>query len=345
MGENNATILSYENILGFIANKIDVEFNIEHFEISDDFPFKFVLKGEQWNDAFKDGYIDYRAANILLSLQRDIFELYNGATGDSVNFKNNYGTIKDVTVRVKIKDGSLSLETCKDSIKALISKVGSWQATGIITLGMTLAFGYFTVESYNKRVVEEAKILNSTKQAEIFQKISKDALAVAEKSQETLKTIVSYMKPSDVLLQEHIRSEPLTKQDLQGYIIEKQSTDLEESFRVDDRFKVTVLNIKSNSVQIQRGPFRYFATTKLMSEEDKRELFNTARDASIEERIPEYDLQTSVVTKDGKVHEVYLIAIGKPRNDAISTFDLPQKIKFDVQQNEQLQLPIVADKP
>ena len=168
MGEFDPNILSYENVVSFIAKKVDAEFDIENVEISDDFLFKFTLKGEQWNDAFKDGYIDYRAGNIVLNLQRDIFELYNGATGETVSFKNSYGAIKDVVIKVKIQDGSLSLETCKDSIKALVSKMGSWQATGILALGMTLAFGYFTVDSYNRRVADEAKTLGSTKQAEIF---------------------------------------------------------------------------------------------------------------------------------------------------------------------------------
>lgn len=339
MSGSTVPVMNLENFMLFIAERLDQDFSPDAFEISEDFSLKFELKGEQWQDACRDGFIDYRAANIITSIQRDLFTYCSEATGRTLDLRSSYEDIKDIIVKVKVTEGSLNVEWLKETLKEITSKLNSWQATGVLISSVALGFGCYSVSSYNNRLTEIQKITSNENIIKALSETAAIAIRSTESSQETLKTVIKYMKQDDTFSNKRAHMDEISKQELSEYVIKKDLPEaIERSVKMDARFKVHALKFGKSSVQIECGPFKRTALTKLLSDQNKQKLLDGAKEPLIADELPEYDLQTSVVFRENSISEVYIIDIGEPRSDALTPTDVMRDIRSRAERKEQLLL-------
>lgn len=330
--------MTLDNFMLFIAERLGTDLT-NNFDISDEFTLKIHLSGEQWNDACKDGFIDYRSANIISDIQRDLFAYYSLAVGKNIDFRSNYDEIKDVIVKVKISDGSLNIEWLKDTMSTMVKKMNGWQIAGTVIGATLIGFGYYSFDSYNKRLTETQRIISDERKNAQLAEIASNAIKASENSQATIRTIVKYMKSGDNFSNIHAGIKEISKDQLEQYIIKKEDDAvIERSIQVDGRFKLHSLKFGKSAIQIECGSFKKTALTKLLSDEDRRMLLENAKGPIVSDELPEYDLQTSVVMKGNTISEVYITGIGKQRSSAITPIEAMKDTRVSIQNTEQLHL-------
>jgi hypothetical protein len=320
-------IINLENFLEFIAEHLDEEFSAESFTIDDSLALKIRISGEQWQDACKDGYIDYRAANLLISLQTDYFAYCSAALGRKIDFRSRYDEILELIIQAKFSDGSLTV-VLNNALTTLVGKMSGWQAFGIAAIAILVGGGYLSFSDYNKRVIEIQKIISDENKSKVFAEVNNNAIKAVENSQETLRTVTRYMANSDTYSNDSAGIKNIHKDELNEYILSTHgnSENDTQSFWMDARFKLHILNFEKGSMQLESGSFKKYASTKLLSNENKTLLLEGAKGPIVENYLPEYNLQTSVVFQGDQISEVYIVGVGEPRPGALTPAEIMKKV-------------------
>ena len=331
MGEALKPVLTKDNFISFIAERMGTDFSADTFEISDDFILKIHIDGGQWKGIYQDGYIDYRAAKLVLAIQQDIFHYLGMAAKDNYSYKATYDAVKIVAVRVKIEDGSLTALTNPEVLKAAVTTMKDWQTCLVFFSAVTLGFGYLAFDSYNDRVKYEMTLRADTEKYGQLAKIAEKSLSIVREQQDTLRVISRSMQAGDTFYNENSEADILSKKDLHRFLIRPNPDASIKTLNVDGRFKVKILNFGKSTITIEHGPFRRTAFTKLMNDDSKQMLLDDAKNPIIAGGIPEYNLQTKVTLVDGVISEVYVIGIGEPRSGSRTPLELVQEVREGIE--------------
>jgi len=148
MTQNDILINTPDELIQFIAKEGSNTELLSRVTLGEGFNLRFIVKGEQWL-----GQIDYRVGRFIYELQRDIFTLYEEATGERLSYKNKYEDISKVLVTIDVRDGSLDLlAKVMEPLTEMVRQMSGKEAAYAVIMSVALWCGGQAFMSYQERL-------------------------------------------------------------------------------------------------------------------------------------------------------------------------------------------------
>lgn len=308
-------IETIDDVLMFALESLDEEWSIADFEVSDRFDLKIKLEGDQW-----DGAINYKIAKFILQLQHDILRINNEITGERITLKSKKSELQNLIISVRVDKGCTEIIA---SMGELIKKVAplvekKHVAPMIVALAVVASTTYLGTE-YLERSKEIAVLDNDLAKQKVFLDTVNKSLVTVEKQSEFMYQIVKHMDSNDKII---IHDAEMSQQEALSRFRPKnmdKETDNADTYYIDDRYRVTTVGIEKQELQLQIGSLKAFqASTKMLSENEKKKLYDILAAADISNTVPSVDLQVVIEMIDGRKSAAAIVGLGEKRPSAIS---------------------------
>jgi hypothetical protein len=195
--------------------------------------------------------------------------------------------------------------------------------------------GNTAYSTYTKSVLEKTKTIEEEKTKREFLKIINCIVDGALHNPE-LQYLAKEMYPEDELV---IGDKSFSKQEALAMFKPKNDIlpeVLPSTYYVDDKYAITIVYFKENSIKIALGGKNFRASTSTLSNDDKDKLHKTYKIADQNQTIPYMDLQVAVEVLDGSICAAKIVGIGPKRASAI-TLQAALKKSKEAKQSKNLQ--------
>lgn len=293
------------------------EIDISHIHLTDDFNIKLTLKGDKW-----DGLIDYRIANYVLNVQKDILKIISDIIGQDINLRNYKNFDKNIIVRVQIEKGSTKLFVqLKEIYKTAIDKMNGTQALLLLSLTGVLLTGTYNHKIYSDKVQSLAKIQKDEKIQNEVLKIGQQAIDLAKRNNNSMNYIINQMEEGDTITLPNSQKK-LSKSEAKDKAEKETLRPIEQTFFVDDIYEITAINLEAQSIALRKHKKKFTASIKVMPNDEKIKLHEKVTEADLAQTYAISELHVSAIIADKQIIEAYVTAIGPKRDKAVALNDI-----------------------
>ncbi len=302
----------------FIDYAIDAYINdieIKEIKFSDDFNIHIRLRGEQW-----DGLIDYRIAGYIQKLQRDFIKIYNDITGKNISLRSSKEVIDPLTIKVHIEKGSTILDILvQKALDSIVSDISNPYLLSLFALTIICSFGYRGFQKYmDTKEKIEAKAKDEKTKRKLVE-LADTALAIAGNSATANTYLLNQLENTDTFSQSGV-FQNLDKDTAKRHLT---PIDFPEevhepiTYMCDDDYSVTVFDLENQTITLKKNSITFDASTKILSEPDKKELHRIETEADLQLQIPKIELRVSCIVVGGRIDEAYVTSLGEPRKQSV----------------------------
>jgi hypothetical protein len=255
----------YDSPECLLTDILNDNIDYKNITLGQEFKILFKVVGENW-----DGKLDYRAAQLILSAQKDFLNLLSSVSGKKYTLSSK--EVKNLELRIPVKINTGSLEALLDytePVLGVLKMLPSAEQTCIFITLIIAMFGYFSFKDHNKTKNELAEKIYKTEENKIKlqQAMSHDKvrieevhankdciesiLSTAEKFLSPLRCFNRFMKDEDVLIS---KDKELSREEVRSILPTTSHDDYQEErgpFWTDDEFTIDVWNIKSSLLTIR----------------------------------------------------------------------------------------------
>lgn len=306
------TVESYVDLVRTVAGLYNKEISVEKVNISSKFVCTVEVKGHNW-----DGYIDTRIANFVIELQKNFNKLYKKIYTEEALSKKINKVVKP-RIKIKVYEGSSLVEiSTGDLLQELIKNMSGEQT---LYLFIILIVSMSVVFLGNKAISSFQDVRKHAKDEETKQEIARQFGKVLQHEREINAPLISLAKS---MLQDDrmvLKGKEFSKDEAKKHFSVPEKSRLDTYF-IDDRYEISLAHLKNHGIRLEKAGKNIFASTKLLRNEARKELYSHVEDAGANEKIPKIDLRVNVAVKDDS-HEAFVIELGPKRGDSITLQEL-----------------------
>ena len=316
------SIKTFEDAILFASKCLDGDINIENIVFSEDLNLIIKIDGEKWQ-----GDIDYKIASFVLRMQSEIIKIYNFYTGNNITIASIDNKEYNVRISFIVEPGCTQIiARLADVLQRIpgqvVNKMESKHLLIALVAWIVFSHGEKIYDSYNKSLLKIEEIESDKQKYEQLVKVMSEALEVAKDSQSHMAYIARKISAADTIT---INDNKMTKKEATERFREKpqpSSTPLVETYYVDDAYQVTGSDVEKHSVKIRNSIIgTKLVSTDLLSEGDKKSLYDMLALADIGGYVPSIDLNVVLETSDGNLAAINVVGLGTKRPGAISLAD------------------------
>lgn len=306
-----------ESLLEAFFEGVAYDLPIESYELTDDFNIRITLKGGQW-----DGLIDYKVANFVIKLQRDVLRVYNSIANESISLRLPHDFVDKFVIKVEIKNNCTDLLVqFKDVVKTMVSKcvdkVDGKQISFALIVAMLCATGLVANSQIQERIGKLSSKVEDEETKRRILKTADKALEAGVKNQEAIVYLVSSLSSGDTVRLPG-QNVDFNKEDALKRFEKKKDSSIERTYYVDGQYRVARLDLEAGTLMLKQGKSKPIeASTKTLSEQYKVILHEKVAKADLDKTVPVVDLQISVVVSGCSVEEAYVTGIGQKRKGSV----------------------------
>ena len=309
--------------------------DFDSFELSPETNLRIKLVGEQW-----DGEIDYKVAEFVVKLQKELITIYNEHTDQKIRY--NTRVMEDAGLRVTVKvEKGCSLFTINldgwwanmESEHQLVAILGV-AAIFAIPAGIFFWRKYSAQEKSAEASIELAKI---EKQAELENKIQsriqdevrqKEASAMVGKALQMVGQASSYMyflaskmQPNDNMTINDVQVQANDAKQLFRSVVPSEERQDGSRYFIDGEYVVTAINREKEEVKIRISDrIRKFSLTWLEGV-DLENFYKNCAQRKNDQPLPPMNLQLTAFFKGGIFQHGFIQGVGSRREGAVTVED------------------------
>ncbi|MCT4625848.1 hypothetical protein [Halodesulfovibrio sp.] len=279
----------------------------------------------EWNDT---EYLDYRTADLLLSMQNDFLKLLSKVPPKKKYSRKDLKKNDQLVIKAKISSGCILFEINLQGYCSYLLNQLKDENTSRKHIHIAGAFAAISTMQKGCAAWLQAKPLDDF--ADDFPEEKKaDAIEAAD----TAKVILMHSKETLNTLTNRLSSEGKVRinkeetfNDVTTLKVLKQAVRHESTlpFKIDGSYCLRGSDLPSNDVDVDFRVGHKRVDISYVSPSSRRKIANAMQDAIDlgDKTTVSLDLQITVYVKNGKIENIKMIGIGKPREESIS----PEKV-------------------
>jgi hypothetical protein len=308
-------ISTLEQLIGSAAAVLNGEIQIQEISLSENFICTIQIKGEEY-----EGYVDYGIASFIVELQRSIHKAIRTSKSD-LSLQERRDLIHRIKVKAQIRKNCSIVDLILDkTFDAAFSVMTNNQIFIIILAAMGVYFG-------NKVIQTIAEVKSKAKDEETKQKLMEyavDALEQAKIINTPMAKLAGRLSKDDTIKFENV-DRPLTKQEAKELYSEVEEP-VSETIYVDDEYEITGASLEKRYALLKKGSVTILASTQLLNPDSRKYLFETFKEAAIQEKTFQMSLQVTM-SIEGFNKSYYVTAIGEKREGSVTLAEIALRFK------------------
>lgn len=240
------------------------------FEFSPKLNLHIKISGDSWN-----GTVDYRVADFVTRLQREILRLHNAISEESYKISSLESSAAFLKIKVSVSHGSLNsiiefsdmLSNLAKAIEAGVEKMTGWQIAGTICFVAVAFLAGFSVNKYAAYRTKQLELSAENIKKNCEYNFLNKAIETASGFSTVFKPLIDGMSKRDTL---EIGEKVYSKVEARAmFNDEKPVETISETYYIDGDYEILGVEIDKHLVHVKGAGFpRRAISTRLLSKKD-----------------------------------------------------------------------------
>lgn len=325
MTNDNSVDIYSSIIVDSLFNRVSCDSQI----VRDNFKLKIKIFDDTWANA---QFVDYKIANLVIALQKDVVGYYNLISNTHYTIKNIHKIDPNFILKVEIENGCIqAIADLANFFKAACDNMtGAQKLAAIGIVCSSVVIGHVGTEYVNylrdesaKRIELESKRLDESTKLALMERLG-EAYELATQSlasnTKTQKSIYESISENGTV--SFGSSQNLSKQDLNRIVSNAKfySKNLDKkchnSINIDNNCDIVETRHEKQTMILRHDLCEFEASTRSINSKIRQEIADKVMQADIDSHsFATVSLNVVADVRDGKVFNAFIVGVGSPRDD------------------------------